>query len=358
MGRSNTSRSGRRKFIVSAGALGITGLAGCTGGGNGNDNGGNGGSGTQMRMRTSTESTAAYAMSEGIAAVVNENTNKVFVEGRPGAGSEANINALVRDEVEMVYMQSWTMYELLNDVGAFAQVDLEPVQIMHYYDLVNLLCTNQGWLSIDQIEEGAGISPTPSGGGGRPMLMYALDKYGPGKENFEALSIDFGNQGSAFSEGRLDVGWGTILNEGVEPGWQQEMKQTSNLSLLDWPEDQKEAMKADDRLTMVDLDLTSKYEWFREGWNKTPDQMLAPYYPYIVISKNTLDYDAVYSFLKTMYENRDSLGEYHSFLKKFQNDDWWVIDDYSQVPFHPAAADFYKEIGLWNDNLTRAEEQS
>jgi len=33
-----------------------------------------------------------------------------------------------------------------------------------------------------------------------------------------------------------------------------------------------------------------------------------------------------------------------------------VTDVYEGIPFHPAAADFYQEIGVWKDEFERYEE--
>lgn len=353
MVRNNKQHTGRRKFIAAMGAAGLAGLAGCTSG-----DGGDGGDENQIRMRTTTSSSAAYAMNEGIAAVVNENTDEVFVEARPGEGSEANVNALVRDEVEMIYMQSWTMYDLLNNIGPFSEVDLEVYQTFHYYDLHNFLCTNQDWMRMDEIEEGAAISPTPSGAGGRPLLTYMLDEYAIGEDNYEALSVDFGEQASAFSDGTLDVGYTTIINSDVVPGWGQEMKQTVDLNLLGWPEDQHDAMEEDERVTLSELDMTGEFEWFADMFRDTPDTVYSPYYPYVFLCKPELEYDKVDELMRTMYDNREVLKDYHSMLGQFEDDDWWISDAYPQVPFHPAAADFFEEIGVWQDDFTRGEEMS
>ena len=367
----NTDGSvGRRTFLKgTAGAAGVTALAGCMGGGDGNGSGGDGsgsgdgggdsdgssggssgGSGpTDMVMTTSTETTAAYAMSQGIAAVVNENSEEVRLDARPSEGTNANVGRLDREEIQIAYIQNWTAAKINAGERPFGDLSFTPNQVFHLYDLGWFLATaNDGWETASDIESGSRVSPTPRGSGTAEMLETALNY---STEDYDRVSIDYGGQGSAMSEGRLDVGAATLVNFSIEPGWLQEMKGTTDLRMLGWTDDAISKMEEDPGLLLTEVETSGL-----ENYAYTPEPVTMPSLAYNFVVRNDFSYDAVYNLLTTMWEQRDGLGEYHGLLNTLSDGEFWVKNAYDDVPFHPAAADFYEEQGLWSDEFTRGEE--
>lgn len=346
----------RRTFLKgTAGAASVAALAGCSGqsGGSGStqsqDESSGGSGATDMVMTTSTETTAAYAMSQGIAAVVNENSEEVRVDARPSEGTDANIGRLDRGEIQIAYIQNWTAAKINAGEKPFDSLSFTPNQVFHLYDLGWFLATaNDGWKAASDIESGSRVSPTPRGSGTAEMLETALDY---ATEDYNRVSIDYGGQASAMSEGRLDAGAATLVNFSVEPGWLQEMKGTVDLRMLGWSDEALSKMEDDPGLLMTEVDTSEL-----ENYAYAPDPVVMPSLAYNFVVRNDFSYDAVYDLLTTMYENRDGLGEYHGLLKKHADGEFWVKNAYDDVPFHPAAADFYEEQGLWSDEFTRGEE--
>ncbi|KYH27383.1 hypothetical protein HAPAU_00490 [Halalkalicoccus paucihalophilus] len=344
----------RRAFLATAGA-GAMGLAGCLGGDEPRpvDDGGNGGNGgsegeTTLRMRTATSTTAAYAANQGIAAAINENTDDLFVEAQTSPGTEANIGALQSGEAEMVYIQNWSAADIQEGVEPFDDLDFTLNQVFHYYDLPWFFCSGNADLSsLADIGAGTTVSPTPRGSGTAAALEHALSYV---TDEYERVSEDYGQQASAMNEGRLDVGMGTYLNFEIVPGWLQEMMGTVDLRVLEVPEGVVGEWQADQRLLAESFpgeELSDAAFAPEEVWSIT--------FAYNFVCRNDLDYDAVYGFLETMYDERDGLAEYHALLSRLQDESFWVRNAYEGVPFHPAAADFYEEIGVWNEEFERGE---
>lgn len=346
----------RRSFLVAAG-LGTTAtLAGCLGGGDengdGNESSGNGDGGngeTQLRMRTSESTTAAYGANQGIASAVNENTDDLFVEAQTSPGTEANIGALNNEEAEMVYIQNWSAREVQEGVEPFDQLDFEMAQVFHFYDLPWFFCTaNEGVETLSDVESGSSISPTPEGSGTAPALEQALSH---AVEDYERTSVGYGEQGSAMNEGRLDVGVGTYMNFQIVPSWLQEMMGTVDLRVLGVDDDVLEEWENDDQLLIQSFSGDDL-----ENAAYAPDEVHCPTFAYNFVSRSDLDYDTVYTFLETMYEQRDGLEEYSAVLARLAEAEFWVENMYEDVPFHAAAADFYEEIDVWSDEFERADE--
>ena len=79
-------------------------------------------------------------------------------------------------------------------------------------------------------------------------------------------------------------------------------------------------------------------------------------FSYNFVCRDDLEYDTVYAFLETLYEGREGLAEYHALLDPLADEEFWVENAYEDVPFHPAAADFYEEIGVWREEFERGED--
>ncbi|QCS43962.1 TAXI family TRAP transporter solute-binding subunit [Natrinema versiforme] len=210
--------------------------------------------------------------------------------------------------------------------------------------------SDQDLESLSDINSDTRVSPTPSGSGTAPALERALDH---ATDDYERVSTSYGEQGNAMNENQLDVGVGTLMNFGIVPSWLQETASTvDNLRVLDVSDETEQAWNDDDRLLIQSAD-TSQIDNV-----DTPGEVPAPTFAYNFVCRGDLEYDTVYTFLETMYEQRQQLADYHGLLGTFEEDEFWVKNMYDGVPFHPAAADFYEEIGVWSDEYERADGSS
>jgi TRAP transporter TAXI family solute receptor len=337
-----------KRSLGSAGLVGAAGLAGCFGDEGSGSSEAPGADG-EMVMTTSTQDTAAYTMSTVIANVVNQNNDTVNVQAQPSEGTNANIGRLSQDQSDIVYIQNWTASKIANEEEPFGSLDFTPFQVFHLYDLAWFMCSsNEGWTSVSDIGSGDRISPTPSGSGTAEMLEYALSFV---TEDYERISIGYGEQGSAMSEGRLDAGAGTFVNLAVEPSWLQQMKSTTDLRLLQFPDNVVSQLEEDPSIIMSEVDTTQF-----EGYAYAPDTLNTPALAYNFVTRDDFDYDTLYTFLETLWSQRDGLGDENALLGTMEEGSFWTENGYDTLPFHPAAADFYKEKGVWNDDYEIGEQ--
>ncbi|THE66851.1 C4-dicarboxylate ABC transporter substrate-binding protein [Salinadaptatus halalkaliphilus] len=345
--------TGRRAFLTALGAGTTAALAGCLdeelGGGNGNGNGnGNGGGGDgseNLVMVTSQAETGTQAASQGIASTVDSNSDRLSVDAQPSQGTEDNIGRLDREEADIGMIQNHSAGMIMNEEEPYHDLSYQPQQIMNYNDLPWLLVNNQGWTSIDEIEAGARISPTPGQSGTRDMITDALDYV---LDDYEVISVEYGEQAGAMQEGQLDVAAITISNFDFEAAWIQEMKQTVDTYVLEWPDDVVDDLQDDPGIAAEPIDMTQDN---LEGYAHAPDEAIGINIAYNYIVRDDLEYDAVYEFLETLYDHREEMADDHAYLGYFVDDEWWTARMYDDFPFHPAAADFFQELGVWDDDF-------
>ncbi|WP_255170086.1 TAXI family TRAP transporter solute-binding subunit [Natrononativus amylolyticus] len=359
------TNANRRKFLKAAGSTGLLmGVAGCLGdqsdeapaNGNGDDDGdSDSGSDaapeagdTELVMTTSTSGSASFAAGQGIAAIINEYSDSLFLDVQTSDGSGENIGKLDRDEADMGYACDWNMVEF--DEG---EIDLTytPYQVFHWFHIAWPLVTHHEWESAAEITSDSRVSPAPAGATGtRRPLEIALEHEIGGE--YEDVSFGYADQGAAMSEGRLDVGVTPYINFDMEPGYVQELKSTVDLNMLEWTDETASALEEDDRVTTVEFDAS----WI-DGYRFRPENPLVTMTNCKMFVRDDYPYDPIYNFLSTLWDNREELADYHAQLEPYTDDEHWVAFPWAQeIPFHPAAADFYEEVGLWEDDFIRGEE--
>lgn len=295
-----------------------------------------------LRMMTATEGTTAYAANEGLAAVVNDHSDEVFAEAQPSAGTEENIGALADEDTEMAYIQNWTIREIIEEEAPYDDLGFEPTQVFHFYQLPWFFVTNHDDIEGLTDVEGMQINPTPEGSGTAPALEQALDY---AVDDYDRVSYDYGEQGSAMEEGRLDVAVGTYMNFSIDPGWQQEMMGTVDTYVVPIEEDVL-AEWEDDEGIQVDSFPGEELENAADA----PEETWTPVFEYNFLAREELDYDLVYSFLEALHENREELEDYHELLGAMADEEFFVELLYDDIPLHAAAYDYWEEQGLLEDH--------
>ena len=175
---------------------------------------------------------------------------------------------------------------------------------------------------------------------------------------YERVSESYGEQGGALNEGRLDVGVGTMMNFTITPGWLQEtMASVDNFRVLGVTDDTASAWNDEDSLLIQNLDTTAMEGADNDNVD-VPGDLACPTFAYNFVGDAALDYDAVKTYLETMWEVRNSLADEFGIFGFHKDPEFWVKNAYEGIPFHPAAADFYEEQGVWSDEFERADEPS
>ncbi|ELY50153.1 TRAP-type transport system periplasmic protein 2 [Natronolimnohabitans innermongolicus JCM 12255] len=267
------------------------------------------------------------------------------MEGLTSRGSEENVGLINQGESEMGYIDDTLERAIRAEEEPFDDLDYEPAQVFFFYDISTFWVTaDESYETVQDIDSDTVISPNVAGSTNRTTLQLALEEIGITEDDYTLDDVNQADQGSAFNEGRLDVGILQLVGPNLA-GWGQEIVSTVDAQLLDYPDEDAETLEESEIVT----------DWFdrediSEDLVNTPDENLGIVAPYIHITRADLDYDMVYEFLSTLHEHREELGQYHDLLDLFEDDDYWVDTVFPEMPFHEAAADFYEEIGVWNDD--------
>lgn len=373
--------TGRRTFLKGASALGtagIVGLAGCAEGGRGGNGGGSGsGEGTQgngggsqggnggsqggeqtLVIGTAASATANYAAMQGFGAAVNENSDEVYLDVRPNDGMAANVGAMNRGEFDLALLTDYNAALIREGKGAYANIDYELSQLVKTATTEWLLISNSEDIrSYDDIGPNTRVGAGPSG---TSVIDYIDEILGSLGIEYKQTPVGFGDIGSALAEGRIDVGIAATNNAPtaaaeedanlIEPGWVQQIKSTVDAQLLGMNDEQFSTLEKKPGFTPFRLDPALLHDGYAYEPNPVPAMVQTTY----LCGPTDTSYDAVHAMLKTAWEQRESMGDYHDFLSYHRFDDHWTRFAFEGIPFHAGAADLYKEVGIWSDDLTAA----
>jgi TRAP-type uncharacterized transport system substrate-binding protein len=329
--------SKRRSFLKAAGSVGVVSLAGCSTDESDDSN---------LIYTTHESVSVVYSASQALAATINENTDVVNLEVRPSDGGVQNAGRLANREAHLGWMDIWSLGEIIEGIEPYDEINIEPLQILNIYTLPWMfLSGNPEVTDIGDIQSDHQCFIGPAGQGDRRMLEYSFDQY---LDDYQIREIAYGDQGGAFSEERLDVGKVAKVNYAFEPGWGQELKATADVGFMTWP-DNAERLRNDDRVLITDVDMTDieGYDLFEHPHR---DAITGLTMSYNIISHQEVPYDPVYNFLEAIFDNSEAAGERHALLTFYENLEYWVENMHSDTKFHPAAADFYQEHDVWNND--------
>jgi TRAP-type uncharacterized transport system substrate-binding protein len=352
----------RRRVIELSGIAGGVGLAGCLDG-LGGASGGNGDDaeadyGDELTMATNSEGTAIYAASQVIAATVNEHSERVQLEALPTADPGDNVGRMNRNEAAIGQLTDWLVSQIMQGEEPYHDLSYTPQQLFSVYVVPWIFATNNPDIkTITDIGPDTDIQVGPVSEG-RPLFQHALELYDVTEYNIKDMHYD--EQASAFSDGRIEVGLTNILNppidRAIEPGWVQEIKSVAGpLGVVHWPDDGQRLVE-DDVITTTEWDITTYDQEYAssEGYNlyERPNPYTSVTANYNFVARDDVPRDLIYDMLTTMHEHVEQLGNGHALLEFYKENDIWVLGAWDDVPFHPGAADFYKEIGVWQDHWT------
>lgn len=296
-------------------------------------------------MMTSTEDTAAYQMSQGLAAVVNQNSDKIQISARPGDGAKQSMRLLDRGEADIAYTDTLNAYRITNELGAYGNkpFDHQIRQVFHYYDILGGLATrgDSGIRTVNDLA-GASVSPNPVGTAMRDVMMAHLSHADFDLDEMKKLALGYSAEPSALAEGRADAVSDIRINASLTPSYvEKQYSINENAWLLHWPDDVTASIQEDDTISgeyypaskLKGPDYGNRTE---EWWTETV---------YVTFVRKSMDPEVLGEVLNIMWNNIEKLTQYHSLAEAWQDKSFLASKMSPTIPLHPAAKSFYDKIG-------------
>lgn len=324
---------------------------GDNGGGNGNGSNGNGGQGeTNMRIGSSTEGSTVFQTSQAFQRVLRDQSESVRWDTQTTGGDPASIRVYDDGGLEGYGLTNYIVRKGMQGAAPFEQERDVPYQCFSYFvrDDHFVAVDGSGIETTDDML-GANVYLLQPGWGTRALFMEVMDEDPELKEQLteNVVNIDTSDVAGAVEEGRIDAILGYGANEVNLPSWLAEAGARADLHHVEVSDQFRNVFESS---PLVPYFEKESYGYNQDVGNEMQGyQILFQYY----ISPDVPN-DAVYEMLQIAHDHYESVQEGQPAFFPYGEDPslfMTSLEAEGVPPVHPGAAEFYQEIGVWDDNL-------
>lgn len=299
----------RRETLSTLGAASAVGLAGCTGGSD---------DVTTWRLETSTEGTAIYQMSQGMAAIIDEHSDRLSLDARPTEGSKAAMVKMDNGEIDLAYASDLFAYQAKENLESFENFDSDLNYIWRCYDVIlnfNAFADS----GIENVTDLEGTDVTLGVVNGNPDVMlrkhlsHAVDL-----DDVNFVPMGYDQIDSALGEGRVDAAHDLRLSARYSSLWNQVYITNDNVALLEWPDEAIQSIQDDPEINGQRRSLEELADIYNHdvsemenGWMGREELYWAETVFHIIGNQNT-DEDLAEHFVSVLLNNLEELKGYHN----------------------------------------------
>lgn len=329
----------RRDFLrLSGGSIAgvaLLGAFGC-GGSNETGDGSAGGGEVTLRIGTSSDAGAFYAMAGGLATVLNREGNfNATAQTTPGS-SAPNVGLLQQGAIELGFVTSDQATQGYRGERVFEQANegLRAVAAGNLAEIQLVSRADSGITSIEDLD-GARIGAGAEGSLTEYSLTAIMDAYGI--EDWTPVYGSNADNLDALRNGT--VGAVNTPLAAPSPGL-TEVEATIDINWLSLDDDHVNAITEKYPFWLPVTIDAGVYESLEEEYTTFA-------YSTIIVTQDTVDADVIYDFLRIMYANNEELQDVHPGMADFvpENAARGV-----EIPFHAGAKRYFDEQGVSLNN--------
>jgi len=276
-----------------------------------------------------------YPFGGSIANIWNTKVQGMNVTAQSTGASAENLRLISKGEAEFAIVQNDVMDYAFNGTDMFAGQKLDNLATIGtlYPEVIQIAASASSGIKTVADMTGKRVSVGDAGSGVEFNAKQILEGYGLTFDDIKKANLSFKESSDAIQNGTLDA---CFVTAGVPNAALQELALTAGLVLV--PVDGETARA-----------ISSKYAYYTEkiipgGTYKGNDADLTTVAVKATLAVSSkLDTKTVYELTKALFENQAELANSHAKGKELSAA--YAVTGVS-VPFHPGAAQYYKEIGL------------
>lgn len=309
----------------------VIALSGC-------DEGATGDASENGQILTTGTTTGVFYQLGAVLATLWSNEVGTQVTSQGSNGSVDNLNLMQQGEATMGFSTVNIIYEAYNGVGSFDGNQYEDIRILaNLYPNVShvIALENAGIDSIDEVEGNSFVFGA-AGSATEIESTILLEAHGVDIENVNQNYVGFTEAVDLLRNNQVEA---VNIYTGVPSSSATELISTVDSKVLNFSEEAIEIMTDE-----------SQYPWNFEYTidagtydDQEEDIFTVGQFSGIAIDANVSD-DMAYELTKALWENLDELTSGHSIAAEF--DPALAVEATADVPLHPGAEKYYKEIGV------------
>ena len=276
-----------------------------------------------------------YAVGGVLATVLNPLLDGSSLTVTSTGASKANIQILDDEDADLAIVQNDVMYyaytgtDLFEAEGAY---DTFSAIAGLYDETVQIITCDS---SIQTVADLAGktVSVGDAGSGVEFNAKQVLEAYDMSFDDIKIVNASFGDSADSLKDGKIDA---AFVVAGAPTTAVVDLATVKDISLVQLDEEHIEK-------------LQSKYDFYTSTvipagtYSGVDEDALTVSVRATLIASNEVDEDAIYNFVKVMFDNKDALVTGHAKFEFLNLED--AVKGIT-VPFHPGAAKYYAEQGI------------
>ena len=296
---------------------------------------------TVLRWGTASLGSTAQMIGSAIATVVNENEPTIQISVQTTGGATENPRSMYAGNLDICHVND--PHSAYNGIGPFEgepKVELWALFTMYPNEIVFITLADS---PIQKVEDLAGkrVSTGPPGSGTSKNTKAILEEYGIWDE-IDNMNLGYNESVDALKDGVADA-VALYSNFGVPSPALAQLDQTTDVRVVE----------TDEKI------LEGVYEKYPDygpmpvkagSYNAVKEDIVTLASFSTECADSNMSDEVAYTIVKNVYENIDIIGTYHDLANKMSLEN--ALSGVPEgLPVHPGAAKYYKEQGVWDDNL-------
>ncbi|SCX14088.1 hypothetical protein SAMN02910339_01954 [Lachnospiraceae bacterium YSD2013] len=289
------------------------------------------GKSANLRFVTGGESGTYYGFGSVIAQHATNNAG-VKVTGLVGNGSQSNINELKEGNAELAFCQSDVMAYAYNGTNLFdTPITCFSTVAALYTEQVQIVTLNPDIKTVADLK-GKKVSIGAAGSGVYFNAIDVLGVYGLTENDIEPTYQSFGDSADALKDGKIDA---AFMVAGAPTTAVVDLSTTKQVYLVSLDDEHVNAL-------LTASPYYAKAVISADTYNM-PSDVTTVAVGAVILANNDVSEDAVYAFVKDIFENAASLTDSHA---KYAEISLEYGASIKSVPYHPGAAKYFAEKGF------------
>lgn len=280
---------------------------------------------------TGGETGTYYAFGSVIAQYVSSNTD-LSVTAVTGNGSQANVEDMNAGSYQLGFCQSDVMSYAYSGTNLFAEagaVDSFSVVAALYMEQVQIVTMNPDIKTVEDLR-GKSVSIGAQGSGVYFNAIDVLSVYGMTVDDIKPVYQSFGDSAESLKDGKIDA---AFIVAGAPTTAITDLSTSGQVYLVSIDDDHIDQL-------IAKSPYYSPYTVSAATYGM-PDDAQTVAIAAVVLARNDVSEDAIYTFVSTIFDNADQLQH-----GKSAELDLSFAASVTDVPYHPGAAKYFAEKGF------------
>ncbi|SDK07113.1 TAXI family TRAP transporter solute-binding subunit [Natronorubrum texcoconense] len=329
----------RRRFVQTAAGISVVGLAGCTGD-------------ETQEVRVGTSTGGTFDVGLAMESAVGEHSDEVMYSTIESPGYIGTAYRMADGEFDAGIVDNNSMSKAREQVGEFEEdpVDTLPWQgFLGFPYSIYLVAREDTDIETFDDLAGATVYPAEPGFSTRETTLdvWSQDPTADVYDEMEIVDMDVSDAPGAMEEGNIDaaIAYGT---PGVgNTGWVVEYDARTDVQYVEHTDALVESIESYDGAGFVEYDdVVEDFNWQQDIG---ADEIVAWDLEVTFTFHHDTPEDAVYEIMRVADEHGDAVRDAEERFTPDGAEEMAAagMDDY---PFHPGAAEYYQDAGVWNDD--------